>query len=141
MQDKAIRPNILAKLSAAYLLMAALTFIATLDVAFVVIFFSLFFGAMGADPLFLCLMGLAILPPIVISLLNISLYVGTKTREPWAWKVGVVTQIITLVLAIPTGLLFGGSLEKLLLLILALLAGGSLYMLSTPDVRKALGKL
>ena len=93
-------------------------------------------GAGGAGPLagFIAIFGLI---AIVQSVLALAFAYGAWTLKPWAWTLGVVSQVIGLVLAV-LFIVNGSDITSQAISIV--IAGAILYYLFTPNVKAAFGR-
>jgi uncharacterized membrane protein HdeD (DUF308 family) len=90
-------------------------------------------GGTGLGTLAL-LIGLAFL---VLSILELAFGFGAWTLKPWAWTLGIASQVLSLILSviyIATGSSIGSQIVSIII------AAVILYYLFTPPVRQAFGK-
>ncbi|MDQ6692904.1 MAG: hypothetical protein M3014_00555 [Chloroflexota bacterium] len=90
-------------------------------------------GAVGAGGLAVAIGG----GLLVQAILNLAFGFGAWTLKPWAWTLGIVSQVISLllaVLAIVNGTAIGSEIVPIVI------AGAILYYLFTPGVKRAFGK-
>ena len=74
---------------------------------------------------------------LIVSVLQIAFGIGAFMLKPWAWTLGVASQVLNLVLIV-VNIVGGSDITSQLLGIL--LSGIILYYLFTPGVRAAFGK-
>src|SRR5688500_924683 len=125
------RPRSLFMLAVMSMILGILIITGAFIVAYASIF-AAFYGAMQAVLGF----GLALLV-LITGILHIAFAVGILSRKPWAWTLGVVTELLLLA----SGLLYTlfVSPEPLIPLAVIVIAVIVLAYLFTPDVRRALG--
>jgi hypothetical protein len=74
---------------------------------------------------------------LVLAVLYFAFAYGAWTLKPWAWTLGIVSQVVSIVLSI-LSILGGQSVTSQLIgLVISLVI---LYYLDTPDVRRAFGR-
>ena len=74
---------------------------------------------------------------LVLGVLYLAFAYGAWGLKPWAWTLGIASQIISLVLSV-LRIVTGGSItSEIISIAIALIL---LYYLDTPDVRRAFGR-
>jgi uncharacterized membrane protein (DUF2068 family) len=74
---------------------------------------------------------------LVAGVLNLVFAVGAWSLKPWAWTLGIIVQVISLVMAIVQGATSGNWGNQALSIIIAIII---LYYLNTRGVKEAFGK-
>ena len=74
---------------------------------------------------------------LVLAVLYLAFGFGAWTLKPWAWTLGVASQVLQLVLIIVNIVVFGFQAGQIINILIAAVI---LYYLFTPPIRQAFGK-
>lgn len=75
---------------------------------------------------------------LVVAVLELAFGFGAWTLKPWAWTLGVASQVLSLILAIASIVFLGSSITSQIVGIIISVA--ILYYLFTPPIKAAFGR-